>query len=367
MKILNVIWGFSTGGIGKCYLTYNRLAEVDMSIQIDSVCIDVKNRNYDRQVLSENNITVVSIKNLFDISWLGILKQKIFENNHDVIFCHGFNGPIIMSLLKILYNVKLPMVCSYHGLYHAPTLSKKVLEPLYNNLQTFLYRHYAKKVILVEEYSKDYLNRKNVPQHKLVTVHNGIPDIGLKKNIEKKISDILYLTVASRLDKVKGIDYLIHSLSQLKTRTTQKFKLNIIGDGPELKNLQNLVDSLNLHDVVEFLGYQSNINEWLAKTDLFILPSLFECHSIALLEAMRAEKAIVATNVGGNTESVRDRIEGIIVEPQNSAALADAIMVYIANPMLITQYARNARKRYLELFTEERMMLNLIEVFKSIK
>lgn len=367
MKILNVIWGFSTGGIGKCYLTYNRLGDVDKNISVDSVCIDIKNKNYDRKALYENNISIISINNIFDISWLIILKQRIFENSYDIIFCHGFNGPIVITLLKILYNIKVPMVCSYHGLYHAPTLTKKILEPLYNNLQTFLYRNNAEKVILVEHYSQTYLKCKNVPQSKLVTVHNGIPDIKLSKNNDRETRDTLYLTVASRLDKVKGIDYLIQSLSQLRTKTTKKIKLNIIGNGPELKNLQNLVASYKLNDVVDFLGYQSNINEWLAKTDIFILPSLFEYHSIALLEAMRAEKAIIATNVGGNTESVRDKLEGIIVESQNPTALADAILEYIANPNLILKYSRNARKRYLELFTEERMMLNLIEVFKSIK
>ena len=60
MKILNVIWGFSTGGIGKCYLTYNRLGEVDKNIYVDSVCIDIKNKNYDRKALYENNISIIS-------------------------------------------------------------------------------------------------------------------------------------------------------------------------------------------------------------------------------------------------------------------------------------------------------------------
>lgn len=62
MKVLNVIWAFGTGGIGKLFLTYAALGEYDLELQISSVCIDLQNCEYDRKPLTEAGIRVIAIK-----------------------------------------------------------------------------------------------------------------------------------------------------------------------------------------------------------------------------------------------------------------------------------------------------------------
>jgi glycosyltransferase involved in cell wall biosynthesis len=367
LKILNIIWSFSTGGIGKCFITYSALGAVDKNITVKSVCIDLLNRNYDRKPLEIIDATLIPIKNIIDFAWIKKLNQLIQSEKPDVIFCHGFNGPIVVQIVKSVYGVKIPMICSYHGLYHAPTALKKILAPIYNNIQMLMYRLYAKRVILVENYSKKYLLSKKVPANKLVTVYNGISNDVFSGN-HKVVLDLrdnaVSIGIASRLDKVKGIDYLIKALPLLRDMTNLSYHVYIIGDGQESQNLIKLSKNLRVDDQISFLGYQNHISAWLNQWDIFCLPSLFEYHSIALLEAMRAGKAIVATAVGGNPESVTNEREALLVEPKDEKTLAIALARLIESKELREDLGKAARKRFLEEFTEQIMMNNLIQALK---
>ena len=114
-----------------------------------------------------------------------------------------------------------------------------------------------------------------------------------------------------------------------------------------------------------FSGYQTNIAEWLNGADIFTITSYQENHSIAVLEAMRAGKAIVATDVGGNGESIKDGMEGYLVPAGDVDALANALGKQIADKNIRLQIGNLARKKFVEMFTEEAMMRNLVKVLKS--
>lgn len=366
MKILNILWGFGSGGIGKCFLTYNRLGESCEGINVHSVCIDIRNRTYDRTALHQNNIDIISISNPLDLSWISQLKKRIQTFRPDILFSHGFNGPVVGWVVKRVFKIQTPLVCSYHGAYHPPTKLKTILAPIYNYVQPWVYRSTAERVITVENQSRKVLISKGVPERKLTTVFNGIPEKNIQTNNNKHNDTAIKLLIASRLDKIKGIDYALKSLPEVLNKTSKPIKLYILGEGPENDNLRSITNKLGLKDVVCFLGYQDNVQEWLINTDIFLLPSLSECHSIGLLEAMQAGKAIVATRVGGNSESVRNGIDGLIVPPGNQQAIAEAILKLVSNPELRGQFEKNARQRFLDNFTESKMLTNLANVFKTI-
>lgn len=364
MKIFNVIWSFSTGGIGKCFLTYAALGDVKPDVEVKSVCIDILNREYDRKPLNEINTTLVSINHSFDLSWVSRLGHLLKEEKPDVIFCHGFNGPVIVLLEKLLFGIKTPMICSYHGLYHGPTPAKKLIAPFYNKVQTLIYKYFAQRVILVENYSRKYLAKKGVDSVKMVTVHNGISTknvVNNKVNLPHKKENEISIGLASRMDAVKGIDYLIDAIVLITQKTNVPFKVYLVGDGPELDCLIDKVKQSSLENIILFVGYQNNIPEWLNSFDIFALPSLFEYHSIALLEAMRAGKAIVSTDVGGNIESVRDGLDGIIVPSKNAEKLASAIVKMMESEELRLRMGKSAQEHFHIEFTEDIMKNNLIK------
>lgn len=361
MRILNLIYKFSTGGIGKCFLIYAKLGNVEKNLEIVSACIDVENCNYDRSALQNINAHILKVKSRRDFSWISKVRDLIIETKPDAIFCHGFNGPIIVETVKKRYGIDVPMICSYHGKYHAPTKQKKILEGLINSTQAYLYRYYAKRIILVENFSKAYLLSKRISEEKMFVVHNGIQDITDRGEVIHLPNDTISIGLASRLDKIKGIEYLLKSLPLVEKSTSRSFHVYIIGDGPQENELHLLCSSLKITTKVTFLGYRNNVRDWLEAMDIFALPSLHEYHSIALLEAMRSGKAIVATKVGGNEESVTNEKEALTIPAKDIYALSEALIRLIEDDKLRERLGSNARNRYLQEFTETAMMHNLVK------
>lgn len=362
MKILNLTWKYGTGGIARCFDTYAQLGEVNKDVNVLSVCIDPQCFDYDRQRLYKLGVTCVQIKNTHDFSWHRKLSDIIKTYQPDVVFAHGLHGAIVYVITRLLHRHKVPLVGSFHGLYYAPTTKKRLAAPFYNQLMIFIYRHYCKRVVAVSFYSKSELEQRRVPHDKIFVVHNGIKDI---KEVPKKQTDdkdeCIRIGVVSRLDPFKGIDILLQALVLVKEQTKKKVHLDIVGDGPMSVELQAFIESHHIDNDVNLAGYQSNIPEWMDSWDIFCLPSYFENHSISILEAMRAGRAIVTTNVGGNGESIANGKEGVLVPAKDADSLANALLLLIENHPFRESLGQNARFRFVNEFTEETTKHNIIK------
>ncbi len=369
MRILSLTWGFSFGGVGKCLLTYNRLNEYS-GLQVHTACISLQKNDNDLAPLHAIGATIVQIRNRRDLSWLARVVGLIEEFKPDILFVHGFNGPVVAKVLEWKIKRKLPFVCSYHGKYHAPTKVKKLVEPVYNFVQEQIYRKHTNTIVVCADYCKRHLIAKNVDRDKLAVVHNGISvqrnSIApvLREDLGIPVSAVVF-GVASRLDPIKGIKYLMDAFKYLVERHPEAM-LVLVGDGTIRDDLKAFAKNEGLADRTRFVGYRSNVDDWLDLFDVFMLPSSAEYHSIALLEAMRAGKAIIATDVGGNTESVRDRQEALIVPPADSKALETAMLEMIRNRELRISLASAAMNRFLTEFTEDRMLEKLAAWFREM-
>ena len=363
MKVLNLIWGFTTGGgIDKCFLTYARMEEVDKDITMLNVCIRLSNIETDIAPLNAIGTHFITIKSRKDLSWANKLKSFINSEQPDVLFSHGFNGAIVLWIERLM-GVKKDIVLTYHGLYNPPTASRKPLAVLYNSLPVWIYKNGSRQVVCVSEDSRKQLTKRGVAETKAVTVYNGIQNHTIEKKVELK-DDVVNVVSCSRIDAIKGLNYLLEAFAKLKAEGIP-FHYYMIGDGPELELLKKQSVTLDLDNFVSFVGYQNNVAEWLNGADIFAITSLQENHSIAVLEAMRAGKAIVATNVGGNGESIREGVDGLLVPAGNVDALCDALKQLLSDAVLRERLAVSAKKRFLELFTEEAMLKGLINVLKT--
>jgi glycosyltransferase involved in cell wall biosynthesis len=132
------------------------------------------------------------------------------------------------------------------------------------------------------------------------------------------------LLCVSRLVKRKGLDTLIKALARCRTSDLQ---LVIAGEGPCEGNLLKLTRKLNLTDRVVFTGRVegSALQKLYRSADCFVLPSISESFSMALLEAMSSGLPVVGSDVGGIPELVKDGVNGILVPPSQVNALAEAV------------------------------------------
>jgi len=193
-------------------------------------------------------------------------------------------------------------------------------------------------------------------------IHNGIPDTVQDRVARTRLREEwgilpqeILVGVASRLDPVKGVAYLVDAFGRVASRYPHA-KLVLIGAGSLDDALRTQVNALGLTGRVVFTGFRTDIAACLDAMDVFVLPSLAEYHSIGLLEAMRAAKAIVATDVGGNTESARHEQEALIVPPADAAAIVAALERFFDDPVLRNRLGQMARERYLAEFTVDQMV-----------
>lgn len=140
-------------------------------------------------------------------------------------------------------------------------------------------------------------------------------------------------TVCRLVEPKKGLTVLLRAMAQLARRYGQPpCQLVIVGDGPSRGELEALREQLGLSSWIVFTGSRRDIPRVLHALDAFVLPSLYEGFGIAILEAMAAGKPVIATTVGGIPEFVLPEETGLLVEPRNVQALADAIDRLLSDP-----------------------------------
>ena len=180
-------------------------------------------------------------------------------------------------------------------------------------------------------------------------------------------SEILITTVGN-IRRVKGHDVFIKAAASIVPRFP-KVSFSIAGDVLEpdyFAELETLVLDLNLSDRFHFVGGITNLREHLSVADIFVLPSRSEGFSNAIVEAMAASLPVVATNVGGNAEAVKDNVSGFIVPTEDPAALSAAILCLLANPNRARAMGIAGKALVAEQFTTQAMMKRITAVYANL-
>lgn len=147
---------------------------------------------------------------------------------------------------------------------------------------------------------------------------------------------------SSRIVVDKGIGELIDAFNKFN-KLHKDTELLIIGEGKDRKRFETLA---NNNSVIKFLGYKNNPTEIVGKSHVFIIPTYHEGFSIALVEACMLNMPIIATNVGGNPEIIKDKITGLLIKSKDSNDLYRAMVILYEDTKLRKLIGDNARKQY---------------------
>lgn len=151
------------------------------------------------------------------------------------------------------------------------------------------------------------------------------------------------LGTVGRLNPVKDQAGLVRAFALMR-RSIPESALVIAGDGELRDELEALAGAEGVADSVFFLGMRDDVADLLEALDVFVLPSLSEGYSMALLEACAAGLPIVATDVGGNSEIVQPGVNGVMVPPSAPEALASAIADLLGDPGRAAAFGRAGRE-----------------------
>jgi glycosyltransferase involved in cell wall biosynthesis/serine acetyltransferase len=177
--------------------------------------------------------------------------------------------------------------------------------------------------------------------------------------------DKLIAVVANMNVETKGHMDLIRAAVEV-CQDYPETRFLLIGDGPERPRIESMARQLKVSQNILFLGKRNDVPKILTCCDLFTLPSWAEGLSNSVLEAMAAGLPIVATRVGGTPEIISDGVNGLLVPPKDSGALAEAIVKLLSDRTLARALARSAQERARAEFGFERLLADLDRLYSEL-
>ncbi len=229
------------------------------------------------------------------------------------------------------------------------------------------------RFVTVSDDLRDWLvDFVGIPSHKVVTIRNGV-DLSRFGHLERHparlrlglATDAVVIGTVGRLDPVKDQAALVRAFAAVASNHPGAY-LVLAGDGPCRGALGQLVEELGVAPRVRLLGDRTDVPAVLAAMDVFVLPSIAEGISNTILEAMASGLPVIATRVGGSPELIEDGVVGTLVPPQDPAALAAALAVYLDDSEMRAVRGKAARTRAAERFGLDRMCDAYAELYRDL-
>eukprot|EP00752_Nemacystus_decipiens_P014025 g12461.t1 len=299
------------------------------------------------------------------------LRDRLAHHRAGLVHAHQYTPFFYSALARGLFNRQLlaPILFTEHGRHVPDTTSLK------RRLANKLLLKSGDHVTAVSQFVKQALIRnEGIPAQRIGVVHNGIapgpePTDNDRSHARQQLGideDRPVVMQVARLHPVKDHATALRAWSIVHQQMPDAL-LVLVGDGPERDKLVELTRTLGLQDAVRFVGAVDNARQLIPASDLCMLTSLSEGLSVTLLEAMAANKPIVATDVGGNPEAVDNGKTGLLAPRGDIEAIASAILQLLPNaPYTARTLGQAGRQRLLDHFTAERMHQAYARLYESL-
>lgn len=347
-NILQLIGGGEIGGAEQHVLTLLKGINPEHFSLISGCLID----GPFAQLTDELKIPTLRLpmKHALDLSPLPHLIREVRRKNLSLIHTHGSRSNLLGRLAG--HWLKIPVVSTIHSSLKQDYLSPKAAL-LALTLDRMTLPLTSGTITVSEALAHEVADRGG---DNIRTIYNGIqvlPQLAepharedLRQSFRQKWkipSDALVLGSIARLHPTKGLHYLIEAAKLLQPNFS-KIHLLIVGDGPLRSKLEAQLNATGLSFTLT--GFLPMAHQALPAMDLFVLPSISEGMGLVLLEAMQAYIPIVATQVGGIPEVIRDGKDGLLVPPMNPEALSKACLQILENPVLSRSIIESGSKRW---------------------
>lgn len=317
-----------------------------------------------RLSLQEPQQKSVKFLQRIDFHFVTSLRKIIKEHKISLIHSHEFTMNCYGALVSLITGV--PIITTVHGKnYYGDKLRRRLAYRFVGNIS---------RMVVVSKSLKQFVVQKiGVSPKKVSVIYNGLDAAPF---IDPSASEALKMTMninakapiigtVGNLYEVKGHIYFLRAAARVLKRYPFSLFL-IIGRGPLLNKLQEEVSRLGITDSVKFLGFREDIFDLLSIFDVFVLPSLEEGFSIALVEAMLMGKPVVATRCGGPEEIMIDGLHGYLVQPRNEEALSEKVLDLLKSGTIATSLALAGQKWAQEKFSSEKMIRSYEALYAQV-
>lgn len=374
-RILHIAPGKFGGGASVIFSLVDMAVEHGLTADVLTDCSEFAEVCASRgiNVLTFEGI-VRSIRPVNDLLVALRLKRTI-QGHYEVLHTHGSKGGAVGRLAARWARIPAVLHTAHGFAFHEFSSRPKTF--VIAAVERILAR-WCDKIIVVNTYDRQHAVQLGVAsEDKLVTIYNGVPESRLDSGRQVKRRDLLQelnipdnsvlCVFVGRLAPQKGLTYLMEAMAVVKAKmSSPAVHLAVIGEGELESQIRDQIQRLNVADRVHLLGFQSVCMRWTGGCDLFVLSSLWEGHSITLLEAMGLGRPIIASDIKGNRETITNGENGLLVPPADSAELAKAIMEIASDTRRANELGRRACETFEKRFTEQAMKDKSWEIYEQV-
>lgn len=358
-KILYVVTQGHWGGAQKYIfdLAENIAPDFDITIAIGepNIMPDLQKKlaGNPNAKLIQLSFLVRKISPLKDILAIIELKNLYKKIKPDIIHLNSTKTGVLGSIalkFSCLKNTKL--IYTAHGwIFNEPMSAYK--KKIYTFAEKITAKIKNKIIVLSQKEKQMALDVLRIAENKLTIIPVGIANLPgglsreearseLGRKINSNISDKYLVGTIANFYPTKNLDNLVKALAQIKEKINN-MAVVIIGDGPERKQLEDLITKFSLQNMVYLAGFLDNAEKLLPAFDLFVLPSRKEGLPYTLLEAKINKIPIIATDVGSISEIIKNKKTGLLIKPENEHELSEAILYAFLHQEEMCQMAENGK------------------------
>lgn len=306
----------------------------------------------------------------YSIRSLWTLRQYIRKNRIGLVHSHGKGAGMYSRPLKVLCpGVKV--VHTFHGIYLEQYGA--LVQRIYCTIEHIL-RFCTDRFICVSQSERKEAMRLGFARkgrtsvicngvdpemfdHVVIDKENYLKEFGFPQNA-------YVIGCVARLEQMKGHVYLLKAFAAL-IKKYPACRLLLVGDGPDREMVETQIRKLGVEKYVCLTGFRHDVPQLLKLFDLFVSASLKEGMPYTLIEALAAGSPVVATDVIGNRDIIRNEKNGFLVPSKNPQKLEKAMETAIENPEICKYYQANGQDAVRILFSENVLVKKLFRVYRA--
>ena len=323
------------------------------SNEIRKKTINKKLRGFSRKITRRFPNLSIFCDSLLHFIFIKNLKKYIISEKIKLVHTNT-NFINDMPVYKAAYDLKLPLIC------HLRSMPQRRLTPPEQRLSKYRQSCF----IAVSKATLKEWVKAGIPEYKIKLIYDSLPHVQnvqrCNKDLQNENDNNIYLLYVGRLEKRKSIHILIKALLAIRNKN---WKLSIVGDGFERKNLERMVKENGLSEKVAFFGFQKSVEKFYKSHDILIAPSLHEALGMVILEAMQFGIAVIGSKSGGIPEIIENDDDGILFETDDICSLRNAIENLINDQKKRIQIGLNGMKKVENIFSEKIFTEKIIEIY----
>jgi glycosyltransferase involved in cell wall biosynthesis len=301
----------------------------------------------------------VPIRPVHDFLALREIRGHLETIRPDLLALHSAKAGVLGRLVG--RSLRLPAVLTAHGWTFTPGFPA-VQGAVYRRIER-LVGPLTSMIIAVSDFDRRLaLEAGIVGSDRIVTVHNGMPDVPDHLRADPAPEPVRLVMVA-RFGAQKDHPLLLRALAGLQDRP---WVIDLIGEGTAMGEMKALAAELGLEARVRFLGQRMDVDQLLAGAQVSVLASNWEGFPLSILESMRAGLPVVASAVGGVDEAIRDGDNGFLVPRGDLEVLRSRLERLLTDASLRVQMGRRGRARFENEFTLDRTVSRTLDVYQGV-